>query len=41
MNKENFTINEHYIPRFLLELFKDEDKNLYYMNIDTHNISKV
>lgn len=41
MNKENFTVNEHYIPRFLLELFKDDDKAFYYMNNDTHYISKV
>ena len=30
--KEKYTINEHYIPNSLLELFRDDDGKFYYFN---------
>ena len=39
MKKEKYTKNEHFIPNFLLRLFKDEDGRLYYLNKKRLNIS--
>lgn len=38
MVKQQYTINEHFTPVFLLEFFKDNDRNFYYLNKNWLNI---